>query len=97
MTVTAETLQWRLCLPFGLSLFLPQAAFVTPVILPARNLCALSTNLRHRTSKFYNPSEKFTKKKWPDFMGGTYEEKRLSGGLIIRHRMGKLSGSRNGG
>ena len=62
MTVTAETLQWRLCLPFGLSLFLPQAAFVTPVILPARNLCALSTNLRHRTSKFYNPSEKFTKK-----------------------------------
>ena len=52
MTVTAETLQWHLCLQFGLSLSLPQAAFVTLVILPARNLGALSTNLRHRTSNF---------------------------------------------
>ena len=80
MTVTAETLQWHLCLQFGLSLSLPQAAFVTLVILPARNLGALSTNLRHRTSNFITLVKIFNGN-WPGFTGGTYEEQRLSGGI----------------
>ena len=96
MTVTAEMLQGRLCLPFGLSLFLPQVAFVTLVILPARNLGALSTNLRHRTSNFIT-LVKNSQRNWPGFTGGTYEEERLSGGLKIRHCMGKFRGAATAG